>query len=67
MGVVFVELKERDNLQYAAQILNGIRDSMMLLENSVESAVPVSICIVFETAVEKAVSLLDAAIKDVNQ
>ncbi len=54
-----MDMKELDSLQYAVQILNGIRDIMMLMESSTIREIPVSVCIVFETAVEKAISLLD--------
>lgn len=53
-----MEMKELDNLQYSVQILNGIRDTMMLMESSTIREVPISVCIVSEIAVEKAISLL---------
>lgn len=57
-----MEMKDLDNLQYAVQILSGIRGIMVLLESSTINTVPVSVYIVFETAIEKAVSLLEKAV-----
>ena len=54
-----MNIKDLDRLQHAVQILNGICDLMMLLESSTVKGLPDSVCIVFETAVEKAVSMLD--------
>lgn len=54
-----------DKLQYAVQIISGIRDILVLLESNTEKEMPVTICIVFETAMEKAVSLLEDAAKEI--
>ena len=54
-----MDMKELDRLNHALQILNGIRDLIILLESSTLKEMPVSVCIVFTTALEKAAALLD--------
>lgn len=57
-------MKDLDRLQHAVKILDGICDLMMLLESSTVKEMPDSVCIVFETAVETAVSMLDEVADD---
>lgn len=64
-------MKDLDRLQHAVQILDGICDLMMMLESSTAKDLPDSVCIVFETAVETSVSLLDevadAMVKEITE
>lgn len=54
-----MEMKDLDSLNCAVHILNAIKDIMIFLESSMIKTVPVSVYIVFETALEKSVSLLE--------
>ncbi len=53
-----VEMKELDQVNEAMQILSGIRDNMLLLESSSVKNIPAGICVVFESAIDKAQMLL---------
>lgn len=56
-----MELKELDKIQEARRIIKGVRDSMVMIENSSVRETQNSIYYMLETALEKAASLLDEA------
>jgi hypothetical protein len=53
-----MELKQADNLSYADQILDGLKELNQLLENPNIEPVPASVFIVMEVACEKARDLV---------
>lgn len=62
-----MEMKDLDSLQCAVHILNGVKDIMIFLESSMIKTVPVSVYIVFETALEKSVSLLEKVAESMDE
>lgn len=53
-----MELKERDRVEAAVEILDGIRDICIVFEEVRGKELPRSVFIVLETALEKAGGLL---------
>jgi hypothetical protein len=58
-----MELKQTDNLSYAEQILDGLRELNQLLENPNLEPVPASVFVVMEVACERAVDLVREAMQ----
>lgn len=54
-----MELKDLDNLHEAAQIAEGVRKNMMMIESTQDKGMSNEIFIVFITALEKAVYLMN--------
>ncbi len=54
-----MELKDLDKIHKAEQLMNGIRDNLIMLENSSVKEIPPAVCVVLETALEKAITLLN--------
>lgn len=52
------ELKKRDKINEACEIINGLRDNTILLGNSRIHQLPDTICIVYTAALDKVLSLL---------
>ena len=48
-----------DKLHQAGRLLQGIRDMFVIIENSVISDVPDSICVVMESTLERAMSIIE--------
>lgn len=54
-----MELKDLDKLHEAGRLMDGIRDNLIMLESSSVKEIPSTVCVVFETALKKAASLLN--------
>jgi len=54
-----MELKDLDKIHEAEQLMNGIRDNLIMLENSSVKEIPPAVCVVLEAALEKAITLLN--------
>ncbi|MEY8335794.1 hypothetical protein AALB53_22350 [Lachnospiraceae bacterium 47-T17] len=53
-----MELKERDRIEAAVEILDGIRDICIIFEEVRGKELPLGVFVVLETALEKAGRLL---------
>ena len=60
-----MDMKERDRIEAAVEILDGIRDICIVFEEVRGKELPMSVFIVLETALEKAGSLLKELYADV--
>ena len=59
--------QEKDQMEKICQILNGLRDLCILLESPGIKDIFPSIFILMETAIEKAVYLLETAAKETQE
>ena len=63
-----MELNDLDRINEAKHIISGVKDNMIMMDNSSVKEVQNSIYYVMENALEKAVTLLDdVAAKNENQ
>ena len=60
-----MEMKERNKVEEAVEILDGIRDICIVFEEVRGKELPLSVFIVLETALEKAGGLLKELYADV--
>lgn len=51
--------KDLDKVNEALEIINGVRDNIIFLENSSIKQIPNTVCVVFEVALDKVIFLLN--------
>lgn len=64
-----MDLKQQDLIEHAGQILNGLRDFCVVLDEPELTAIPPTVFVVMQVGLEKAQSLITEALgkKDVQE
>lgn len=60
--VIPLDLKQQDLIEHASQILNGLRDFCVVLDEPELTAIPPTVFVVMQVGLEKAQSLITEAL-----